>query len=136
MDMGLDPAPFVTLRLTDTEATRELWPHKFEVLYKVRGTLGAECGGLGGSRNGMLCNVWRRAGGAQICWGAAGSSGRRCMRCRRRPRWLTSVKQKAHNICTVFVTSSCPCTLFAPLTILASPPCVPVHAERAAMLVW
>jgi hypothetical protein len=30
-----DPAPFVVLRLRDTPETRELWPHAFEVLYKI-----------------------------------------------------------------------------------------------------
>lgn len=33
---SMDPAPFVTLRLTDTEETRAMWPHRFELLYKVR----------------------------------------------------------------------------------------------------
>eukprot|EP00798_Chlamydomonas_sp_ICE-L_P022373 gene22373-29477_t len=35
MDAGLDPAPFVTLRLTDNEDTLAVWPHKFELLYKI-----------------------------------------------------------------------------------------------------
>jgi hypothetical protein len=36
MDSGSDPAPYVTLRLRDSDATREMgWPHKFELLYKV-----------------------------------------------------------------------------------------------------
>ena len=30
-----DPAPFITLRLADTPETRLMWPHKFELLYKV-----------------------------------------------------------------------------------------------------
>lgn len=30
-----DPAPYVILRLADTEETRALWPHKFELYYKV-----------------------------------------------------------------------------------------------------
>jgi hypothetical protein len=30
-----DPAPCVVLRLRDTPETRELWPHAFEVLYKI-----------------------------------------------------------------------------------------------------
>ncbi|GLC44197.1 hypothetical protein PLESTB_000752300 [Pleodorina starrii] len=30
-----DMAPCITLRLRDTEATRKLWPHKFELLYKI-----------------------------------------------------------------------------------------------------
>ena len=38
MDSGGDPAPYVTLRLRDSDATREMgWPHKFELLYKVWG---------------------------------------------------------------------------------------------------
>jgi hypothetical protein len=32
----LDPAPYITLRLRDSEVTRAIWPHKFELLYKVR----------------------------------------------------------------------------------------------------
>lgn len=37
VDWGLigDLAPCVTLRLTDTPETRAMWPHKFELLYKV-----------------------------------------------------------------------------------------------------
>jgi hypothetical protein len=37
VDWGMigDLAPCVTLRLTDTSETREIWPHKFELLYKV-----------------------------------------------------------------------------------------------------
>lgn len=37
VDWGLigDLAPCVTLRLTDTAETRAMWPHKFELLYKV-----------------------------------------------------------------------------------------------------
>jgi len=31
-----DPAPCVVLRMTDSAATRELWPHKFDLLYKAR----------------------------------------------------------------------------------------------------
>lgn len=30
-----DPAPSITLRCSDTEYTREMWPHKFEMFYKV-----------------------------------------------------------------------------------------------------
>jgi hypothetical protein len=30
-----DPAPCVVLRLVDSEQTRELWPHAFELLYKI-----------------------------------------------------------------------------------------------------
>jgi hypothetical protein len=30
-----DPAPFIVLRLTDSNATRATWPHGFELLYKV-----------------------------------------------------------------------------------------------------
>lgn len=30
-----DPAPFITLRLADTPDTRAMFPHKFELLYKV-----------------------------------------------------------------------------------------------------
>ncbi len=37
-----DVAPFVILRLRDTPETRQLWPHKFQLLYKVRGA-GAGC---------------------------------------------------------------------------------------------
>ncbi|KAG2490408.1 hypothetical protein HYH03_011208 [Edaphochlamys debaryana] len=33
-----DVAPAITLRLRDTPATRKIWPHKFELLYKI--TLG------------------------------------------------------------------------------------------------
>eukprot|EP00983_Pelagomonas_calceolata_P013435 429684-Pelagomonas_calceolata.AAC.1 len=33
--LKLDPAPFITLRLADTPETRLMWPHKFELLYKV-----------------------------------------------------------------------------------------------------
>ncbi len=33
----MDPAPFVTLRLRDSEQTRAIWPHRFELLYKVGG---------------------------------------------------------------------------------------------------
>lgn len=33
-----DPAPSVTLHCQDTEATRALWPHRFEIFYKI--TLG------------------------------------------------------------------------------------------------
>jgi hypothetical protein len=38
IDWGLvgDVAPCVTLRLTDTEETRAIWPHKFQLDYKVR----------------------------------------------------------------------------------------------------
>eukprot|EP00200_Dunaliella_tertiolecta_P005678 CAMPEP_0202354392 /NCGR_PEP_ID=MMETSP1126-20121109/9731_1 /ASSEMBLY_ACC=CAM_ASM_000457 /TAXON_ID=3047 /ORGANISM="Dunaliella tertiolecta, Strain CCMP1320" /LENGTH=642 /DNA_ID=CAMNT_0048946851 /DNA_START=219 /DNA_END=2148 /DNA_ORIENTATION=+ len=35
MEQGLDPAPFITLRLADTPETRLMWPHKFELLYKI-----------------------------------------------------------------------------------------------------
>lgn len=38
-----DPAPCVVLRLTDDEYTRELWPHAFELYYKV----GASAVGVG-----------------------------------------------------------------------------------------
>lgn len=30
-----DPAPSITLRCSDTEHTRKIWPHKFEMFYKV-----------------------------------------------------------------------------------------------------
>lgn len=30
-----DPAPTVVLRLTDNEYTRSMWPHKFDLYYKV-----------------------------------------------------------------------------------------------------
>lgn len=33
-----DPAPSVTLHCKDTEETRQIWPHKFEIFYKI--TLG------------------------------------------------------------------------------------------------
>ncbi len=68
MDMGLDPAPFVTLRLTDTEATRELWPHKFEVLYKVRVYAGRrKCAGV---QIGQGPSTQSRKG-HQHCWAEA-----------------------------------------------------------------
>ncbi|GAX76023.1 hypothetical protein CEUSTIGMA_g3466.t1 [Chlamydomonas eustigma] len=35
-DTGLDPAPYVTLRLKDSDQTRAMgWNHKFELLYKI-----------------------------------------------------------------------------------------------------
>lgn len=33
---GMELRPFITLRLRDSEETRSMWPHKFELLYKVR----------------------------------------------------------------------------------------------------
>jgi hypothetical protein len=37
IDYGIieDPAPYVILQLTDSEETRAIWPHKFELYYKV-----------------------------------------------------------------------------------------------------
>lgn len=39
MEDGYDPAPFITFKLTDNEATRQVYPHKFELLYKVGGSV-------------------------------------------------------------------------------------------------
>jgi hypothetical protein len=39
-----DPAPFVILQLKDTAETRAIWPHKFELYYKV-GVWGVWVGG-------------------------------------------------------------------------------------------
>lgn len=33
--IGTDPTPSVTLRCSDTEETREMWNHEFEMFYKV-----------------------------------------------------------------------------------------------------
>jgi hypothetical protein len=43
MGMGIieDPAPYIILRLSDTEETRAIWPHKFELYYKVSACLAA-----------------------------------------------------------------------------------------------
>lgn len=39
VDYGIleDLAPYVILQLSDTEETRAIWPHKFDLYYKVGG---------------------------------------------------------------------------------------------------
>lgn len=37
MEVGADLAPFVLLKLTDSDSSRAMWPHKFQLVYKVCG---------------------------------------------------------------------------------------------------
>lgn len=35
LEVGDDLAPFVILKLTDSDSSRAMWPHKFQLIYKV-----------------------------------------------------------------------------------------------------